>query len=48
MELESLVSLGARTRALQEELARNMGDLKVELKDIGYGKNKNLRLPITL
>ena len=43
MELESLVSLGARTRALNEELDRNISDLRSELKEIGYGKSKNLR-----
>ncbi|KAL5257448.1 hypothetical protein ACHWQZ_G012403 [Mnemiopsis leidyi] len=42
MELESLVSLGARTRALNEELDRNINDLRNELKEIGYGKSKNL------
>jgi len=47
MELESLVSLGARTRALNEELDRNIGDLKAELKEIGYGKSKNLRYDFT-
>ena len=43
MEYDSLVSLGARTRALQEELKRNIGDLRGELKEIGYGKSCYLR-----